>query len=151
VATGYLLDTNILLRLTRRDSSLHAVIQRAIHQILRLDVSLFCCPQNILELWNVLTRPVDRNGFGLSINEAEEEVRLIEREFGFLPDNRQIHAVWRRLVYDHSVRGRQVHDARLIAVMRVYGLSHLLTLNRADFVRYDGITVIDPNDLTASE
>jgi hypothetical protein len=68
---------------------------------------------------------MDRNGFGLSIAEAEEEVRLIEREFGFLPDNRQIHAVWRRLVYDHGVRGRQVHDARLVAVMRVYGLSHL--------------------------
>jgi predicted nucleic acid-binding protein len=151
VATGYLFNTNILLRLTRRGSSSHAVIQGAIGQILRQDVSLFCCPQNVVELWNVLTRPIDRNGFGLSIAEAEEEVRLIEREFGFLPDNRQIHAVWRRLVYDHSVRGRQVHDARLIAVMRVYGLSHLLTLNRSDFVRYDGITIIDPNDLTASE
>jgi predicted nucleic acid-binding protein len=94
---------------------------------------------------------IDRNGFGLSITEAEEEVRLIESEFGFLPDNQQIHAVWRGLVTDHGVRGRQVHDARLIAVMRVHGLSHLLTLNRADFIRYGGITVIDPSDFTASK
>jgi predicted nucleic acid-binding protein len=106
VATGYLLDTNILLRLTSRDSALHAHIQRAVRQILQQDVSLFCCPQNVVELWNVLTRPIDRNGFGLSITEAEEEIQLIEREFGFLPDNQQIHAVWRRLVYDHRVRGR---------------------------------------------
>jgi predicted nucleic acid-binding protein len=151
VATGYLLDSNILLRLTSRDSALHAHIQRAVRQILQQDVSLFCCPQNVVELWNVLTRPIDRNGFGLSITEAEEEIQLIEREFGFLPDNQQIHAVWRRLVYDHRVRGRQVHDARLVAVMRVYGLSHLLTLNRADFARYGGITVIDPSDFATSE
>jgi predicted nucleic acid-binding protein len=87
----------------------------------------------------------------LSITEAEAEVQLIERQFGFLPDNQQIHAVWRRLVNDHNVRGRQVHDARLVAVMRVHGLSHLLTLNGSDFIRYGGITIIDPSDFSESE
>jgi predicted nucleic acid-binding protein len=148
VGTGYLFDTNILLHLTRRDHRSHTLIQHAIRQILQQDASLFYCPQNIVEFWSVMTRPTDRNGFGLSITEAEEEVRLIEREFAFLPDNEQIHPVWRRLVNDHGVRGRQVHDARIVAAMHVHGLSHLLTLNRADFVRYAGITVIDPGEFT---
>jgi hypothetical protein len=85
--------------------------------------------------------PTDHNGFGLSPTKAEEEVRLNEREFAFLPDNEQIHPVWHRLINDCSVHGRQVHAARLVAAMRVHGLSQLLTLNRADFVRYAGITV----------
>jgi len=57
VATGYLFDTNILLRLTRRDSSSHLLIQRTIRELLQQDVRLFYCPQNVVELWSVLTRP----------------------------------------------------------------------------------------------
>ena len=149
MGTGYLFDRNILLRLTRRGDPSHTLIQRTIRRLLQQTDRLYYCPQNIVELWNVLTRPVDRNGFGLSIGETGEEVRLIEREFTFLPDNGQIHAIWRRLVNDHGVRGRQVHDARIVAVMQAHGLAHLLTLNRTDFLRYTGITVLDPAELSA--
>jgi predicted nucleic acid-binding protein len=144
---GYLFDTNILLRLARRGDATHALIQHGIRELLRRDAGLYYCPQNIAELWSVLTRPVDRNGFGLSLAETEEEVRLIEREFTLLPDNEMIYPTWRRLVNDYGVRGRQVHDARLVAAMRVHGLSNLLTLNRSDFVRYGGIIVVDPGEL----
>src|SRR3989442_5569811 len=34
--------------------------------------------QNIAELWNVMTRPVRRNGLGLTVVEAEREVRSEE-------------------------------------------------------------------------
>ena len=34
--------------------------------------------QNIAELWNAMTRPVDRNGLGLIVSEAEREVEAIE-------------------------------------------------------------------------
>jgi predicted nucleic acid-binding protein len=144
VATRYLFDTNILLRLARHSDPAHTLIHRAIRQLLQENASLFYCPQNIVELWSVLTRPLDRNGFGLSISDAEDEVRLIEREFILLPDTEQIHLIWRRLVNDHGVRGRQVHDARLVATMRAHGLSNLITLNRVDFLRYTDISVVDP-------
>jgi predicted nucleic acid-binding protein len=96
-----------------------------------------------------MTRPAYKNGFGLSIRETEEEVLLVERAFTLLPDNAQIHPLWRRMVNDYGVHGRQGHDARLVAAMRVHGLSNLLTLNRADFLRYSGITVVDPQDLAS--
>ncbi len=146
---GYLFDTNILLRLTRRGDPAHTLIRRAIRLLLQQNASLYYCPQNIAELWNVLTRPTDRNGFGLSIGEAEEEVRLIERGFALLPDNEQIYPLWRRLVNDHGVRGRQVHNARLVATILVHGLSKLLTLNRSDFDRYSDITVVEPREFSA--
>ena len=44
--------------------------------------------------------------------------------------------------------GKQVHDARLVAVCHVYKVTHLLTFNVAHFTRYvgfgPGIVVVDP-------
>jgi predicted nucleic acid-binding protein len=147
VGAGYLFDTNILLRLSRRGDSSHTLIQHAVRQLLEQNASLYYCRQNIAEFWSVLTRPVDRNGFGLTIGETDEEVRLIERHFTLLPDSEQIYPVWRRLVNDYGVHGKQVHDARLVASMLVNRLAHLLTLNGADFRRYSDITVLHPGDL----
>jgi predicted nucleic acid-binding protein len=48
------------------------------------------------------------------------------------------------------VSGRKAHDARIVAAMRVYGLSHLVTFNTDDFKRYAGITVVHPQDIVAS-
>jgi predicted nucleic acid-binding protein len=151
VEAGYLFDTNILLRLSRRGDSSHTLVQHAVRHLLQQDASLYYCPQNIVELWSVLTRPVDRNGFGLTVAETEAEVQLIESHFTLLPDSEQIHPVWRRLVNDYGVHGRQVHDARLVASMRVNGLAHLLTLNRADFLRYSDIKVVHPDELRTSK
>jgi hypothetical protein len=39
-----------------------------------------------------------------------------------------------------GVSGIQVHDARMVAAMRVHGIANLLTLNAKDFRRYGGIT-----------
>ncbi len=38
----------------------------------------------------------------------------------------------------------QVHDARLVAVMNVFGLTHLLTFNVTDFKRYPAIEATHP-------
>jgi predicted nucleic acid-binding protein len=46
-----------------------------------------------------------------------------------------------------NLSGVQVHDARLVAVMHVHGLTHLLTLNTVDFIRYPGITVVHPQNV----
>jgi hypothetical protein len=40
-----------------------------------------------------------------------------------------------------------VHDARLVAAMRVDGLSRLLTLNVADFNRFPEILAVHPRDV----
>jgi hypothetical protein len=34
--------------------------------------------------------------------------------------------------------------------MRVHGISHILTLNPDDFIRYGDITVVHPQDLVAT-
>jgi predicted nucleic acid-binding protein len=92
-----------------------------------------------------MTRPVIRNGLGLTVGEAEREVRAIEAGMSFLPDSEAVYREWRRIVLQYGVLGVQVHDARLAAAMHVHGVSHILTLNAADFGRFTGITALHPS------
>jgi len=64
-----------------------------------------------------------------------------------LPDSLATFKEWRRLVVTHSVNGVEVHDAKLVASMNTYGITHLLTFNVADFKRYPGIVVVSPADV----
>jgi hypothetical protein len=54
---------------------------------------------------------------------TERIARVIERGFELLPDSRDVHDCWRRLLVTHEVKGVQVHDARLAAGMYVHGIA----------------------------
>jgi predicted nucleic acid-binding protein len=60
-----------------------------------------------------------------------------------------VYPEWYRLVSQFNVSGVQVHDARLVAVMRVHQISHILTFNTADFARYspEGMTAVEPRSV----
>ena len=143
---AHLLDTNILLRLSKSDSPEFPAIRSALKTLRSGGARLCYTAQNVIEFWNVATRPAERNGHGLSIPEANEGVRRIEHAFQFLSERDDIYHEWRRLVLTLSVTGAKVHDARLVAAMHVHGITHLLTLNDRDFTRYPGITVVRPQD-----
>lgn len=81
-----LVDTNILLRMTRRSDPQHKIVDRALARLAGQGTTLCYTLQNIAELWNAMTRPVDRNGLGLSVAETEREVRAIEAGMDLLPD-----------------------------------------------------------------
>lgn len=138
-ATVYLADTNVLLRLSQSDSPEYPLMRLAVERLWTAAAQICYTPQNITEFWNVCTRPAQQNGFGYSISETDDRVSELEQNFELLPDNEHVHREWRRLVVDYSVRGVQVHDARLVASMRVHGVTNLLTLNQRDFSRYSGI------------
>jgi len=146
-ADDYLVDSNILLRIPRRDDPDHAHVAGAVAALRRSGAILYFTHQNIAEFWNVATRPVAVNGFGLSSGEVEQQVRSIERGMVLLPDGPLVYAAWRDLVAARSVSGKQVHDARLVAAMIVHGVSRLLTLNTADFTRYPEIRAVHPRAL----
>lgn len=71
----------------------------------------------------------------------------MERLLPMLADAPGVYSEWRRLVVVYGVSGVKVHDARLVAFMRVYMITHILTFNTADFARYspEGIVAVDPN------
>jgi predicted nucleic acid-binding protein len=140
-------DTNVLLRITRRADPQHRLIATALTQLIRQGTTLHYTHQNIAELWNVMTRPLGRNGLGLTVNEAETEVRAIERGMTLLPDSEAVYQEWRKIILRYGVSGVQVHDARLAAAMYVHNVAHILMLNVPDFSRFGGLTPVHPNQL----
>ena len=146
---AYLLDTNILLRYVLSTDPADERVQNAVRRLREAGEHLHFAPQNVAEAWNVATRPLDRNGFGLSPTEAGEMADRLERAFWLRPDSPAMYAHGRRLVREAGVSGVQVHDARLVAWMQAHAVMHLLTLNPSDFVRYAGITVVEPGEVEA--
>jgi predicted nucleic acid-binding protein len=147
---AYLVDTNVLLRLSQHNDPQHRLVQRALDELDKQGADLYFSMQNMAEFWNVCTRPVERNGYGLSGEETRLRAEAIERTMTFLPDNDRAYSIWRQIVLANNVRGVQVHDARLVAVMLAHGLTQILTLNQPDFARYRDLNVIHPSQLQTS-
>ncbi|MFN6154834.1 MAG: type II toxin-antitoxin system VapC family toxin [Dolichospermum sp.] len=143
----YLVDTNILLRLVQKNSPMHLDTQRAILTLKKQGEFLCIIPQNIIEFWAVATRPLDKNGLGLSMTQAEEESEKLKKIFILQLDTPQIFTEWESLVIKYQVMGKQVHDARLAAAMIAHNITHLLTFNVEDFKRFSDIVVVDPRSI----
>ncbi len=92
--------------------------------------------------------PKSVNGAGLSIAEAESHAAKFEAKFPLLTEVADIYSGWKRLVAALGIIGKQVHDARLIAVCHVHSVTHVLTFNIPHFTRIaafgPGIVVVDP-------
>lgn len=114
-----LLDSNILLRISKSDDPQQLIIANALKVLIEQGVRLCYTSQTLAEFWNASTRPADKNGFGLTVAETDRLARVIERDFELLPDSRETHERWRALLVRHSIQGVQVHDARLAASMYV--------------------------------
>lgn len=139
-----LIDTNVLIRWVGIEDPQFPVVQRSI-QILEVRAVVPCyTSQNLGEFWNVLTRPADRNGYGLSLQETLSRTQEVEFRFHLLGDSPAVHKQWRKLLIDHRVSGAQVHDARLAASMLVHGVRRILTFNTRDFARFPEIEAVHP-------
>jgi predicted nucleic acid-binding protein len=149
MAVRYLIDTNVLIRLAQQEDPHHQLANSAIRELEKRDVKLCFSMQNIAELWNVCTRPENRNGYGLTPTETNRRTDAIEAKMTFLPDNEQVYSIWRRLVLNLNIRGVQVHDARLAAIMEAHAISYILTLNQEDFRRFPHVTAVHPNQVLA--
>jgi len=145
----YLIDSNVLIRWVQPEDSQFQIAKHAIQRIEDAEDMLCYSSQNLGEFWNVLTRPVSRNGYGLSPEGALIRAEQIEAKFRLFSDVPAIHAEWRKLLVSHGISGVQVHDARLVAAMHVHVVKRILTFNTKDFARFADIEAIHPLDLSS--
>ena len=86
---------------------------------------------------------------GFKIAEAEANAISFETGFTLLAETPSIYPAWKSLVTSLAIIGKQVHDARLVAVCHVYDVSHVLTFDLAHFVRMaavgPGLIVVHPS------
>lgn len=145
----YLLDTSILVRLANSTDAQHPIAAQAVLELHRRGEILHITPQQVLiEFRNVATRPKSANGAGLSIADAETHAATFEAMFPLLTEVAGIFPAWKALVNSTDIIGKQVHDARLVAVCHVHAVSHLLTFNVGHFTWMTtygpGVIVVDP-------
>jgi predicted nucleic acid-binding protein len=145
---AFLLDTSILVRLANANDAQHPVAAGAVLELHRRSEVLHITPQVLIEFRNVATRPKSANGAGLSIVDAETHAATFEAKFALLAETPDIFAAWKALVGALGIIGKQVHDARIVAVCHAHAVTHLLTFNVAHFGRMaafgPGVVVVDP-------
>ena len=144
----WLLDTNILIRLTNQGDAHHAVASQAVTTLHARGELLHLTPQTLVEFRAVATRPPNVNGLGLLPAEASRRAAIYEAMFPLLDETPAIYPAWRAVADAVGVIGKQVHDARLVAVCHAHAVTHLLTFNVAHFTRTaaepPGVVVVHP-------
>ena len=143
----HLVDTGVLLRLVNRADPAHEEVRKCLRTLRGAGDQFAVSPQNIVEFWNVSTRPsTARGGYGLSASVTEHHLQVIERICDVIPDSPNLYRVLRQPVVAHAVKGVQAHDARLVAWMKTQAISQIITFNVSDFTRYQDIIAKSPSD-----
>ena len=117
----------------------------AIERWLLANETIYVLPQNLAEFRNVCTRPANKNGLGLTVEEAEKRLNHLESLLTVLHDTPLAYSQWRRLIVQHGVKGVQVHNTRIAAAMQTHGVNQILTYNPRDFPRYKAISPVHPS------
>ncbi|MBD1943421.1 type II toxin-antitoxin system VapC family toxin [Coleofasciculus sp. FACHB-712] len=149
--TRYLLDTNVVLRLSSPTDVQHSLAIDAISCLLTQENECFLTAQVLVEFWVVATRPIEVNGLGWAVEQTRNTVDQLLDRFPLLEEIPQIFPNWLDLVTINRVMGKRTHDVRIVAVMLAHGITHLLTFNPRDFTGISGITIVRPQELLIPE
>ncbi len=82
----------------------------------------------------------------MSLSDADRYLQVVRNTVRVLSETSETPAIWHDLVCRYSVRGAQVHDARIVAVMLSHRVHSIITMNTADFARYREVEAIHPGD-----
>ncbi len=129
----------------------HGVPVCAVVELHRRSEILHLTAQVLVEFRNIATRPTAQNGMGLSTADTEALATGFESAFSLLVETPGIYPEWKAIVTGLGIIGKQVHDARLVAVCHVHAIAQLLTFNVSDFHRMatfgPGVVVVYPTSV----
>jgi predicted nucleic acid-binding protein len=132
-----MLDTNVLLAATDAGRAEHHDALTVINDWAARHADLCTSGQILREYLSVATRPAEQNGLGLSLPDALGNVRAIRERTTLLAEDSKVADRLLGLLADVECRGKQVHDANLVATMLVHGIDTVVTMNLADFARFE--------------
>jgi len=139
-----LVDTNVLLSATAPLRPLHRPALEVLNDWPNEGAILATSTQVLREYLVVATRPVEANGLGLDGTDALANVAALRGRMRLLVETEQVWDRLQSLVASYGCRGKQIHDANLVATALVSEVSKLVTANAGDFSRFAGeIEVVD--------
>ena len=142
-------DTNVLLTATDESRPLHSEALDLLSGITNRDKRLAASGQIVREYLVVATRPIENNGLGLSVRDAEANVSEFLRYLDLCDETEEVSSRLRQLVMTHNLHGKRIHDANIVATMMANGFHTLLTQNGADFAPFNDIAVVAIPDVAA--
>ena len=140
-----LIDTNVIVYALYADAPQHKAALEILTKTVDPDAGLCVAPQNLFELYAVVTNP-RRVSVAFSIREAVELIEALLSRAGLtvLPVPPDVVLRCLELVRGSSVSGRRIFDAMLAATMHENGVRRIYTFNDADFSPFQGLHVLIP-------
>lgn len=133
-----MLDTNVLIAATDEGRAEHRDALIVVNEWASRPTELCTSGQILREYLTVATRPAEKNGLGLNRSDALGNVHAIRGRTTLLAEDAKVADRLLSLLADVDCRGKQVHDANVVATMLVYGVRAVVTMNMEDFARFEG-------------
>jgi predicted nucleic acid-binding protein len=137
------LDTNILVAASVPEHPSHAIATVVVARLAERDAATYISPQVCREFMATMTRAP----FRMTLIEPSKAVDVLGGWLAgcdLLPETAEVVATLKQIVVRKGVRGKQVHDANVVATMLANGVTRLATLDEADFRRYEDAIALEP-------
>jgi predicted nucleic acid-binding protein len=140
------LDTNVLLRMLHAKLPLHNECLARVESFIEADYELWISRQVIREYLVNVTHPRTFD-IPLTLDECMTQIDTIYSLFKLADEDEVVTHHLLNLLHTIPTRGKQIHDANIIATMLAYDIQSLLTLNIDDMKRFTNhIHVMSPLD-----
>ncbi len=141
-ANALFVDTNILIYASIYESPFHQAAQRALKSAYQNKLTLWISRQVLREYLVVVTRP-DNFKNPLSKDKIVNRIHFFQQKFKVADDLPEVTRHLMELIENYKVGGKQIHDANIVATMKAYNITNLLTYNVSDFKRFKDIIQIE--------
>jgi predicted nucleic acid-binding protein len=128
-------DTNVLVYAADAASPFHAMARLRLQDYADRGYEIWVSRQIFREYLVVMSRLLKEAG-QYNPTALVGDVRRFESQFYVAEESDLVTKELLSLIETHAVSGKAIHDCNLVALMKTYGLTELLTLNTADFSRY---------------
>ena len=132
-----MLDTSVYLSATDEGRTEHRQALLIFNDWPGRGATLYASGQIMREYLPVATRPADKNGLGLQQADALANVRMLRARTSLLAEDNRVADRLLDLLDQIPCGGKQLHDANVVATMLVHGIDSLVTINIADFTRFE--------------
>jgi predicted nucleic acid-binding protein len=133
-------DTNVIIYSTVSGNPWHHQARQWLATLQGKGCNLCVTTQILREYLVVLTRgTVFEKSF--SIDQVLAQIQTLLSSLAVLDEPLEAADLLRTLAQRYQVRGKNIHDANIVAVMLTHGVRRLATYNQADFQRFDEIAL----------
>lgn len=140
-------DTNILLDATDEGRKNHELATEVFRSLPSAGITIQLATQVLREYVVVATRSVEKNGLGLSLEDATDNVEQFCRCGTVISESAESFGKMLQWALKTKVLGNKLHDLQILATASERGADIFLTSNVADFPPDFGPRILSLGDL----